>query len=448
MRAVRLGRAYLVVPYPLALTMTAAAAPPVRSNARILALVFLTLFIDMLGIGLLIPVITPLLLKNPTLFEPGTSDSTRTFIYGMLQTSFSLATFLSAPILGTWSDQIGRRRGLIYSLIAGTLGYGVFLLGIELAALPLLFLGRIIPGIAAGNLTMAFAAIADVSDHTNRAKNFALIGMAFGLGMVLGPPMGAWLSSSHAVAWFSETTPFYVGMGLCALNLVLVALFFQETLQQPRTVQIRFFQAAMNVTTAFTHPRLRRLFLVTLLTSFGFNAFTGFLQVYLIRRYAIDNVFFGQLMATVGICLIVVQGLVFRLLLRRYPAHRLGVVALFGLGPAVLATLFTAVAGQQFWVVPFIALTQGISSPALSATISGRADPRMQGEIMGLNNSMMALGLTLTLLVGAFSASWQPWAPIATAAVTLLVAAVLFAREVWNEPPAPAAVPATELAAH
>ena len=428
--------------------MSSAAAPsasatapvPPRRVTTVLVLVFITLFIDMLGIGMLIPVLTPLMLKNPTLFDPGTSENTRVFTYGMLQACFSLATFLSAPILGTWSDQIGRRRGLIYSLIAGVAGYGVFVLGIHLASLPLLFVGRIVPGIAAGNLTMAFAAIADVSSPQNRAKNFALIGMAFGLGMIIGPPFGAWLTSSHAVSWFDVTTPFYVGMLLCALNLLLVLLFFQETLPQARTVQLNLLQAGENVTKAFTHPRLRGLFAVTLLTSFGFNAFTGFLQVYLIDRYHIDQGFFGRLMATVGICLILVQGVIFRLLLRRFPASRLGVVALFALGPSVLLTLFTASAEQQFWVVPLIAASQGISSPALAGTISARADARIQGEIMGLNNSMLALGLTLTLLVGAFSASELRSAPLITAGVSLLLAAIIFAREAWGEP-APAASP-------
>lgn len=414
------------------------ALPQVNINVT-LALVFLTLFIDMLGIGMLIPVLTPLLLKNPDIFPAGTSDASRVFTYGMLQAAFSLATFLSAPILGTWSDQIGRRRGILYSLMAGVVGYGVFVLGIHRASLPLLFLGRIVPGIAAGNLTMAFAAIADVSAPENRAKNFALIGMAFGLGMILGPPFGAWLTSSHAFAWFDITTPFYVGMGLCALNLALVFLFFPETLRQPRTVELNFLQAAENVTLAFTHPRLRGLFLVTLFVSFGFNAFTGFLQVFLIRRYNINESFFGQLMAFVGLCLIVVQGVIFRLLLRRYPAHRLGVIFMLLLGPFILLTLMTTQASQQFWIVPFIALCQGICSPSLSAVVSRRADARTQGEVMGLNNSMLSLGLTLTLLVGAFSASWEPWAPLLTAGLSLVVAGVLFARESWNEAEAPPA---------
>jgi MFS transporter, DHA1 family, tetracycline resistance protein len=415
------------------MTSTPTTAPPVNVN-RVLALVFLTLFIDMLGIGLLIPVITPLLLKNPTLFAEGTTAETRTLTYGLLQTAFSLATFLSAPILGLWSDQIGRRRGLIYSISAGVLGYIVFLAGINSASLPLLFLGRIIPGIAAGNLTMAFAAIADVSNNQTRAKNFALIGMAFGLAMVLGPPAGAWLSSSHALSWFNETTPFYVGTLLALINLVLVVLFFQETLKAPRTVSLNLLQAAKNVGTAFTHPRLRGLFLVSLLASFGFNAFTGFLQLYLIRHYDIGNAFFGQLMAFVGICLIATQGFLFRFLLRFFPASKLGVLAMFLLGPAVWATLLTAVATHQYWVVPLIAIGQGISSPSLAATISGRADPRIQGEILGLNNSMLALGLTLTLLVGGFTASWNPAAPLVTAGASILLAAIVFARESWNEP--------------
>ena len=238
-----------------------------KSNKKTLSVIFFTVFLDLLGVGLIIPVLAPILIDNKSgIFSPETDLGTRTIIFGIILSIYSFSQFFSNPVFGGLSDKYGRRKILLYSLVGTIVGYALLTLGIQLGDLTLVFLGRILPGFASGNLTIAYSALADVSDKKTKTKNFGLIGMAFGLGFVIGPFIGGQLANPNLVSWFDYSTPFLAAAILAVINLLLAYKFFPETLQESKHSKLSLLDGINNIKKAFTYTSLRNLFLIVCLS--------------------------------------------------------------------------------------------------------------------------------------------------------------------------------------
>ena len=179
--------------------------------------VFMTIFIDMLGVGILIPVFPLLILPNSpdNILPTGWTIQQGFILFGWLSAAYPLAQFFAAPILGQLADRYGRKKILAISITGTMFGYILFAIGIATHNIPLLFASRILDGFTGGNISVAQAAIADISTAKNRARNFGLIGMAFGLGFILGPYVGGKLADPSVISWFNAQTPFYFTAALC-----------------------------------------------------------------------------------------------------------------------------------------------------------------------------------------------------------------------------------------
>ena len=194
-------------------------------NKYVIFTIFLTVFLDMLGVGLVIPVIAPLLLESKyLLLSADTSLKVRHIVLGILLATFPLAQLFGAPMLGVWADRIGRKRVLLLSLVGTLIGNLLFGYGVVQLWLWLLFASQVLDGFTGGNISIAMSAIADVSRPEDKPRNFGLIGMAFGLGFIIGPFVGGQLA-----AHFDGAMPFWVCSGLNVLNLVFAQLYFPET---------------------------------------------------------------------------------------------------------------------------------------------------------------------------------------------------------------------------
>ena len=183
------------------------------SERKLLIPVFLTVFIDLLGATIVLPILAPLFLDfqhgiMPMAVQAGTDMAAvtreRTILFGLLIASFPLAQFFGAPLLGTWADRVGRKKVLSISLLGTLIGYILFALGIHYKLVWLLFFARILDGFTGGNISIAFSAISDVSTPESKTRNFGLIGMAFGLGFIIGPYIGGKLADPGVVQHLVE----------------------------------------------------------------------------------------------------------------------------------------------------------------------------------------------------------------------------------------------------
>jgi DHA1 family tetracycline resistance protein-like MFS transporter len=215
-------------------------------ESRALPAALFTVFLDAVGVAILIPVFAALVLPGKFQVIPDYWSIKDGFIMvGWLAGLYSIFTFLSAPILGQLSDKYGRKVVLALSLFGTSIGYAIFAIGVIQKSIPMLFLGRIIDGITGGNIAVARAVVSDVSTPKTRTRNFGLIGAMFGIGFVLGPYLGGRLSSAGipfinifgffqaltTPSWFTPALPFWFAAVVALINVALVLFVLPETLK-------------------------------------------------------------------------------------------------------------------------------------------------------------------------------------------------------------------------
>ncbi|MCB2290558.1 MFS transporter [Clostridium sp. CS001] len=390
--------------------------------------IFFTVFLDLLGLGIVIPILPAVLLDPRSAVLPFSYDfSTRTLIYGFLIASFPLAQFFGAPILGSLADQKGRKKLLTVSLLGTLLGYILFALGIIYNNIYLLFIGRILDGFTGGNISIAQSAIADISTPETKSRNFGLIGMAFGLGFIIGPYIGGKLADPTIVSWFTYATPFWLSVILTSINILLVLLYFPETLvNATKSAKVSALTGFKNIKKAFTYKDLRTMFLVGFLLTVGFNFFTQFFQVFLIGKFHFNQSKIGDLFAYMGIWIALSQGIFLRPLSKKFTPMSILSVSIILLALMFPMLLIPSKAIGIYFIIPFIAIFQGLTQPNSTAIISNLADTDKQGEILGINQSIMSLAQAIPPIIAGFITSISLNLPTIFAAGSTLVAWLVF----------------------
>lgn len=396
-----------------------------------LLVVFLTVFIDMLGVGILIPVL-PLLLGEPGspyyLLPAGFDAGQGYLMLGLLTAIFPLMQFFATPILGQLSDKYGRRKVLLVSLIGTAVGYLLFAYAIVTRNIPLLFFSRALDGITGGNISVAQAAIADVTTPDNRAKNFGLIGAAFGLGFIFGPLIGGKISDPGLVSWFNASTPFLFAALLTVINIISVWFLLPETLKfAEEKPHIKWSKALTNIRKGFLMKEVRLLFLSSFLFQSGFAFFTTFFGVYLIERFAFTQGAIGDFYAVVGICIVITQIVIVRKMASVLKEHQILKFSILATGIGVLLYLIPSVPWQLYLITPFFAAFNGLTQANLGGLVSRSVDARIQGEILGINSSLQALANTIPpVLASLVAASFSPAASIWVAGGVMVIGALIF----------------------
>ncbi len=369
--------------------------------------IFLTIFISMIGFGIVIPVL-PVYAKNAP-FKLGPTE------LGWLVGIFSLVQLFSGPIIGKISDRVGRKPVLLISIIGTAVGY--LITGAANASW-MLFLGRIIDGASGGNIATAQACIADVTPPAQRSRAMGQIGAAFGLGFILGPAIGGILSQwSHAL-------PFYFAGALSVLNAVLVSVRLPETLSEEKRLHPK---EAAPLSEVFAEGRGRFIGLLlaaSLLSTTGFAAIHLLFALFCQDRLGFDTKHTSYAFAYVGFIAVLVQGG----LLRRLPMDRIEKpVAAFGAAALALSLWLLPRAdttGSFLWVTALMALGNGLLVPTITGMASRHVHGRAQGRVLGLNASAGALGrflgpaLAAIPLPAAFSNWPRPLAPDVLAVAT------------------------------
>ncbi len=405
------------------------ATPAPRSNRLLLFTIIFTVFLDLVGVGIANPIIAPLLLRPESGFlSSAYSDTDRTTLLGFLIAIFSIAGFFSGPLLGALSDRHGRKPVLLGSLVLTFTGYLIFALGIYEKSIILLFVSRLIYGIGGGNLSIIQSAIADVSDEKSRTKNFGLIGVAFGIGFVIGPALGGELANPKTVAWFNFTTPFLAAALLSLVNIVLVIFTFQETLKQRILRPVTALMGFRNIGEAFTNPSLRILFFGVFFYALGFNFYTQFFQVLLIKQFDFNQIQIGRYYAYVGLWIAFMQGAVVRRVANSYSSSQILPYSVLGLAGALWLFLFPRESWQLFFVVPVMALFQGLTSANSTTIVSQSAGASEQGKALGINQSVLSAAFALPPIIASYIDRINIYAPIFVAGLMVLVGWFFFRK--------------------
>jgi MFS transporter, DHA1 family, tetracycline resistance protein len=388
-----------------------------------LLVIFLTVFIDLLGFGIIIPLL-------PFYAEHFGASA---LMVGLLSTSFSLAQFLFAPFWGRLSDRIGRRPVILLGLLGSAVSYAFFAMATSLAAL---FAARTLAGIAGANVPTAQAFIADTTTPETRARGMGIIGAAFGLGFIFGPAIGGFLSQwgYAAPAWFAAA------LSLANFGAALVLL--PES--RPDHVRDASRPGRLEaVRRAVVRPHLPMVLLVYFLVVTSFASFEAMFALYSERRFGFTAVTIGYMFAWVGVVLATVQGLLVGRVVKRLGEQVLIPAAILVLAIALGLVPFAGSVPVLAAACGLLACGMGFNSPSLLSAISRLADPRDQGSTLGVSQSLGSLAR----IIGPM---WGGWVfdelgirfPFYTAAALMLVACVLSLAVFSRVELAPARTPA------
>lgn len=409
--------------------------------ARALPSALFTVFLDAIGVAILIPLYVALVLPGPYQVIPTSWSISDGFVMvGWLTGIYSLCTFLAAPILGQLSDKYGRKIVLGLSLVGTAIGYALFAIGVLQKNIPLLFLSRAIDGITGGNIAIGRAIISDVSTPSTRTRNFGLIGAMFGIGFVLGPYLGGRLSAPgipfiniaghqflHTPSWFSPAVPFWFATILASLNVLLVFTRLPETHMHKHSRKIDWTKSLSDIKKAVTMPGIRSVIPVSFLFTVGFTFFTtffGFTMIEKIEGFTPANV--ADYFSLIGIWIAVFQGALIPLLAKRFKNYQVIRFSMFGVAAAVLLLLTVHSTTTAILLSPFIPMFVAMNMANLIALVSSVADYKIQGEVMGINSSAEALGQGIPAVMSGYIASVAVWLPSVVAATVMILAGLLF----------------------
>jgi DHA1 family tetracycline resistance protein-like MFS transporter len=403
-----------------------------KLEKKALPIVLFTVFLDVLGVGILIPVLPQLIF---TIFIPhGFSYNESLIMLGWLTGIYPLMQFLATPILGQLSDRFGRRRVLAISLAGTALGYALFAIAIITKNIPLLFFARALDGITGGNISVARAVVADVSTEEKRTRNFGLIGACFGLGFVMGPYIGARLAAGgvsffglfNTPHWFNTATPFWFTAILSVINVILLVALLPETHKHINNkLKLAWNQSLQNIRKAATSPGLRVVFGSSFLYWGGFTFFMTFFQILLIQKLGFKQSNVGDFFAYIGIWIVISQ-VVFTPLLLRYKNSTILRFSIFGTGFALLFTLLPHNTAQLLFVAPFIAIFNGLTIANSTALVSKSVGPEIQGEVLGIDSSIQALAQSVPAIISGYVATLGINVPVLVGGSVILAGGLVF----------------------
>jgi DHA1 family tetracycline resistance protein-like MFS transporter len=400
------------------------AAAPVAGRQAALAFIFVTVVLDILALGIVIPVL-------PHLVEDfmGGDTAGAAKVYGLFGTVWALMQFISMPVVGALSDRFGRRRVILLSNLGLGLDYVLMALAPNLAWL---FVGRVISGITAASISTAMAYIADVTPTDKRAAAFGKVGMAFGLGFVLGPAIGGILGS------VDPRLPFWAAAAFSLANALYGVFVLPESLppEKRRAFEWRRANPLGSLRLLRSHPQLSGLAVVVFLSNLAHAALPATFVLYAGYRYGWTERDVGFALASIGVCSAIVQGALVGTTVRRFGERRVllaglacGAIGFFAYGLAPTGALFIA-------AVPVVALW-GLASPAAQGIMTRHIAPTEQGALQGAAGSIMGVATmigpalfagTFAYFIGAGTRWHVPGAAFMLASLLLVASAFVAAR--------------------
>lgn len=382
-----------------------------------LVFIFITVFVDMLGYSMMIPLLPFFVTQN----------GGNAAIAGGLGSFYAFLQLFSGPVLGSLSDRVGRKPVLLACLLGTASAYALFGLA---GSLWVLFAAVLLDGLTGNNLTTAYAYIADVTDADNRARGMGLVGAAFGLGLMAGPALGGLLSG------YGLAVPAFAAAAIALLNVLYGWVFLPESLSPARrSVKPISFNALAQLRGIFSIAPIRLLLVSIFVLNLAFSGLQTNFPLFSNARFGWDPRQNGLFFAYVGVVAVFVQGFLYGRIQPIFQERRL---AFYGLGLMSLGMAGIAAAPAPWALYPAVgiaALGSGMSIPSLSGIISNRIHESQQGQLMGGQQALLSLatvlGPSLAGLSFQFIAAPAPyWIGSALAMIALWVSHAGLKREV------------------
>lgn len=351
---------------------------------KALIAIAVVVFVDLLGFSIILPLLP---------YYASTFAASPAMI-GYLVASYSICQFIAAPILGGMSDRFGRRPLLIYSQLGSFVG---FVLLAVANSLPVLFLSRIVDGISGGNLTIAQAYIADVTPPKERASAMAVIGIGFGLGFIIGPPIGGFLATA-----FGFSAP-AIAAAIFALASTSLTTFYLKEHQHVRDENSRTgLRSYMRVFEYMADDKMRKLYLVFLFFALPFSLYVSMFSLFAKIELHFTAQDVGLFLMFVGLLGVLWQGVVIRPMVKKIgelAALRLGLIAL-------LVGLLGLVIARELPMLAIVAVIfsfgTGVTRPALTSLITQVAPPARKGGALGVSSSLESFSRSLAPILGGW----------------------------------------------
>lgn len=386
----------------------------IRNKKAAIGFIFITLMIDITGLGLIIPVMPKLIgeLTNGNISVASMYAGWLTFTYAIMQ-------FLFAPVLGGLSDRYGRRPVLLFSLFGFALDY----LFLSFApSMGWLFVGRMIAGITGASITTATAYIADISTPENRSQNFGMVGAAFGLGFIIGPVIGGLLGT------LGSRVPFMVAAGLSFLNWLYGYFILPESLdkQHRRSFTWKRANPVGSLLQIKKYPAMGGLISSFILIYIAAHAVQSNWSFFTIEKFGWSEKMIGISLGVVGLFVAAVQGGLIRIVHPWLGNERSVYTGLLFYAAGLLLFAFASRSWMMFaFLIPYC--LGGISGPALQSIISGQVPPNEQGELQGALTSLISLTSIIgpPLMTGLFAYYTHPGARVHFSGAAFLLGAIL-----------------------
>jgi DHA1 family tetracycline resistance protein-like MFS transporter len=412
-------------------------------DKRRLVTVFIIVFVDLLGFGLILPLL------------PFYADAygASPLVVGLLAASYAAAQLIGAPVLGRLSDRCGRRPVLLIS-IAGTV-VGFLLLGLaeplrgalagnssaattNAIVLAILFLSRILAGVTGGNISVAQAYITDATDEENRARGLGLIGAAFGLGFIIGPALGGALSAGERYA-----VPAFVAAAIAALNWLAVLFWLPESLTEESKAELakqpaRSIVSVRELVNALKRPRFGPLLNIRFFYGLAFATFAGVFALHAEYQLRLDSTGTGYILAYVGLLSVLVQGVAIGRLAKRFPENRLIFAAVILLAFSLLGWAFTPNIWRLLVVLAPLSFASGVLNTVINSSITKSVYPEEVGGALGVSSSVESLTRVIGPAAGGFLlGALGTWAPGLIGAVIMVGVVVYVWRRLTVNPDPP-----------
>ena len=395
-----------------------------------LTFVTITVFLDTVGFGVIVPVLPQFLVL---IGDVSLSDASA--LSGYLIFGYAVTNFMFAPMLGNLSDAYGRKPLLVMSLFVYG---GAYLLSGFATALWMLFLGRLLTGITSATYAIANALIADVSTPEDKTQNFGLLGVAFGLGFIVGPALGGIIG-----AW-DLRAPFFIAAALAFINTLYGLIFFRETLapENRRPFELKRASPWGALTQLRKYPLLIGLVIAVFLNNIGHHIWPSNWNFYTIEKFAWTPLDVGLSMAFVGVMSVIVQGGLLRIVIPKFGPVR---CAYFGVTATILAFVGVATAGSSaalyFWCG--VSSLGGLAGPSVNSILSNQVAADSQGELQGIMASVSSVAMivgpllltqTFTYFTSDSAPLYLPGSAFWVAALLTLAALIIFFQQIRRLP--------------